>query len=89
MGNRQIKFGQVAPSIATRILFNSDENGKCDRLKYVFFIFGDGNYMIHTHHAWPSEMHSNLLICAVKILAIPRVLTLQINKFWCIYKARS
>ena len=36
-GNSQFKHGQVLMSIAARVLFNSDGNGKYGRLKYVFF----------------------------------------------------
>ena len=51
--------------------------------------FGDNHYLIHTHHAWPSQMHSNLLISGIKTLAIARVLTLLINKFSCICEGQS
>ena len=37
--------------------------------------FDDNHYIIHTHHAWPSQMHLNLLISGVKTLTIARVLT--------------
>ena len=44
---------------------------------------------MHTQHAWPSQMHVNLLISGVKTLAIARVLTLLINKFSCICEDQS
>ena len=31
-----------------------------------FRYFVDNHYVIHTHHTWPSQMHSNLLISSVK-----------------------
>ena len=71
-------------SSAARVLFDSTGNGKFGRLKYVFFGFDldDNHCIIHTHHAWPSQMHSNLLISGVKTRAL-------INKFSCISEGQS
>ena len=68
----------MVPSSGTRVLFDSDGNGKFGRF------FSD-----ILMHAWPSQMHSNLLISGVKILAIVRVLTLLINKFSYICEGQS
>ena len=58
-------------------------------IKIRFFrYFDDNHYIIHTYHAWPSQMHSNLWISGVKTLAIARVLRL-INKFSCICEGQS
>ena len=54
-----------------------------------FWYFDDNHYIIHTHHAWLSQMHSNLLISGVKTLTIARVLTLLITKFSCICEGQS
>ena len=54
-----------------------------------FRYFDDNHYIIHTRHAWPSQMHSNLLISGVQTLATARVLTLLINKFSCICEGQS
>ena len=41
-------------------------------------------HIIRTHHDWPSQMHSNVLISRVKTRAIASVMTPLINKFECI-----
>ena len=49
----------------------------------------DNLYMIHTNRAWPSQMHSNELINAVKTCDIAHVLALLVNKLSCICEGQS
>ena len=55
----------------------------------LFRYFDDNHYIKHTHHVWPSQMHSNVLISGVRTLAIARILTLLINKLSCICEGQS
>ena len=86
-GNNPTKHGKVVTSIATRVEFGRDGHGKFGRVKYVYENYYDNQYIIHTHDAWPSQMHSNLLISGVETLAIARALTLLINNFHAFVRA--
>ena len=67
IGGNASAWATAKPSIvkwssAAWVLFDSDGNGKFGLLNYVFRYFDDNHYTIHTHDAWPSQMHSNMLI---------------------------
>ena len=81
-GNSQTKHDQIVPSRSARVLFDSDGNGNFGRLKFVFRHFDDNNYIIHIHHAWLSQMYSNLLISGLKTLLINRLSWICEGQSW-------
>ena len=78
--------------IATRVVIGCEGNVKSGRFACFFQGFIDNHDIIHTHHAWPSQVYSkllNLLISLVKTLVIASGLSLLLDKFSYICEGRS
>ena len=67
-----VKWFHIVPP---KYYSKATEMGNSADYKIFFRYFDDNYYRILIHHAWASQIHSNLLISGVKTLVLARVLT--------------